>query len=60
MAGVLGVQLGRNELLCRTRHDRPLLGTNRALVSCHINRAQQIMTVAYLIADCRVLGFWWH
>jgi adenosylcobinamide-phosphate synthase len=61
MAGALGVQLGGTNFYAGLRHDRPLLGdATEPLSAVHIDRAQQIMTVAYLIAITAALAFLWH
>ncbi|HET9846903.1 MAG TPA: adenosylcobinamide-phosphate synthase CbiB [Nitrospira sp.] len=61
MAGALGIQLGGTNCYAGLRHDRPLLGDALApLLAAHIDRAQQIMTVAYLIAIAACLGFLWE
>jgi adenosylcobinamide-phosphate synthase len=61
MAGALGVQLGGTNFYAGLRHDRPLLGdATEPLSAAHIDRALEIMTVAYLIAIAASLGLLWH
>lgn len=61
MAGALGIQLGGTNFYAGLRHDRPLLGdAKEPLLAAHIDRAQQIMTVAYLIAIAACLGILWR
>ena len=60
MAGALGIQLGGTNFYAGLRHDRPLLGRKEPLLAAHIDRVQQIMTVAYLIAIAACLGILWR
>jgi adenosylcobinamide-phosphate synthase len=61
MAGALGIQLGGANWYGGSRTDRPLLGDAEApLTVRHVERAEQIMTVAYLIAIAAAVRILWR
>ena len=61
MAGALGVRLGGVNFYGGCRADRPVLGDGETPLSVrHVDRAGQIMTVAYLMAIAGSMRFlWW-
>jgi len=61
MAGALGIQLGGVNFYGGCRADRPVLGDAETPLSVrHVDRASQIMTVAYLIAVAGSMRFLWR
>ena len=57
MAGALGVQLGGVNFYGRRRAERPVLGDAEVPLSVrHVDRAERIMTAAYLMAIVGVVG----
>jgi len=57
MAGALGVQLGGVNFYSGRRTERPVLGDAEASLSVrHVDRAERIMTAAYLMAIVGVVG----
>ena len=61
MAGALGVQLGGVNFYAGCRADRPVLGDAGMPLSVrHVERAESIMTVAYLIAIVASVRFLWQ
>jgi adenosylcobinamide-phosphate synthase len=57
MAGALGVQLGGVNFYGGRRAERPVLGDAEAPLSVrHVDRAERIMTAAYLMAIVGLVG----
>jgi adenosylcobinamide-phosphate synthase len=61
MAGALGIQLGGANFYAGHREERPLLGDPVTPLSLrHLQRAERIMTVAYLMAIAASVRFLWR
>lgn len=61
MAGALGIQLGGANVYAGYRDERPVLGDALAPLSLrHLQRAERIMTVAYLMAIAASARFLWR